>query len=75
MQPKLAVGIDYSMSGIIATGETHNYPGFFGKQVNHITFSLISPLSPNNSNNRHFFLLTANYFLSVAIRKLTSGRQ
>ena len=60
VQPKFAPGIDYSMPGIITAGETHYHLCFFSKQVNHLTLTFIPPLSSNNSNGRHYYLLQSS---------------
>jgi hypothetical protein len=53
VQFKLTGRIDHSVTGIISTGKTDNYLSLLGQHIDNFTFSLITPLSSNNSYDWH----------------------
>ncbi len=62
-QLKYAVRIDHCVAGIISAGKAYYILGFFRQHINEFSFTFVSPLGPDYSNNRHFYLLEQNPYI------------
>jgi hypothetical protein len=52
-EPELPEGINDTMAGVIAAGETYHVGGLLRQHIHHSTFAFVSPLCPDYSYNRH----------------------
>ncbi len=60
---ELAEGIDDGMAGVIAAGEADHVLGLLREHVDYLAFAFVSPLPPDNRNDRHDGLLVQNPFI------------
>jgi hypothetical protein len=58
MQPKLAIRVDYSMTGIVSAGETNYYLRLLSQKINYLSLPFITPLPSHDSYDSH--LVTFN---------------
>ena len=58
MQLECALFVDHRMTGVVAAGVTDDRVNPFGKIIDDLTLTFVSPLATNHGVRRHFAPIT-----------------